>query len=107
MEHQRIRAAEALCSVGYICKIPLHHRYLVLFNMSDIQAKVNSRLTQVSDFLTGNKTATTIPFDPNCTKFPSRKDVPRREDAPEGAYVTIELPRNLADVQKCLGLGNR
>ncbi|KAL8995208.1 MAG: hypothetical protein Q9169_004996 [Polycauliona sp. 2 TL-2023] len=30
-------------------------------------------------------TATTIPFDPNCTKFPSRKDVPKRADAPEGA----------------------
>lgn len=53
--------------------------------MSDIQSKVNTKLTQVTDFLTGNKTATTIPFDPNSTKFPSRKDVPRREDAPEGA----------------------
>ncbi|KAF7898285.1 hypothetical protein EAF00_004731 [Botryotinia globosa] len=53
--------------------------------MSDMQSKVNSRLTQVTDFLTGNKTATTIPFDPNSTKFPNRKDVPRREDAPEGA----------------------
>ncbi|KAL8834501.1 MAG: hypothetical protein Q9205_003096 [Flavoplaca limonia] len=44
-----------------------------------------SRLNQVMDILTRNRTATTIPFDPNCTKFPSRKDVPRRPDAPDGA----------------------
>ncbi|KAL8925944.1 MAG: hypothetical protein Q9208_003257 [Pyrenodesmia sp. 3 TL-2023] len=49
--------------------------------MSDAQARLN----QVKDILTFNKTATTIPFDPNCTKFPSRKDVPRRADAPPGA----------------------
>ena len=44
-----------------------------------------SRLNQVMDILTRNRTATTIPFDPNCTTFPSRKDVPRRPDAPDGA----------------------
>ncbi|KAL8713846.1 MAG: hypothetical protein Q9225_006671 [Loekoesia sp. 1 TL-2023] len=49
--------------------------------MSDAQARLN----QVKDILTFNKTATTIPFDPNCTKFPSRKDVPRRADAPRDA----------------------
>lgn len=49
--------------------------------MSDAQ----SRLNQVKDILTMNKTATTIPFDPNCSKFPNRKDVPRRADAPPGA----------------------
>jgi hypothetical protein len=48
-------------------------------------AKANSRLTKISDFLTGNKTATVIPWDPDCTRFPSRKDVPKREDAPEEA----------------------
>jgi len=53
--------------------------------MADQKSLANSRLTQISDFLTRNKTATTIPWDPDCTKFPSRKDVPRREDAPEGA----------------------
>jgi len=53
--------------------------------MTDQSSKANSRLTKISDFLTGNKTATAIPWDPDCTKFPSRKDVPRREDAPEGA----------------------
>ncbi|KAL9006896.1 MAG: hypothetical protein Q9188_000351 [Gyalolechia gomerana] len=49
--------------------------------MSGAQA----RLSQVKDILTFNKIATTIPFDPDCTKFPSRKDVPRRADAPRDA----------------------
>lgn len=49
--------------------------------MSGAQA----RLSQVKDILTFNKTATTIPFDPDCTKFPNRKDVPRRADAPRDA----------------------
>ncbi|KAL8801457.1 MAG: hypothetical protein Q9182_004423 [Xanthomendoza sp. 2 TL-2023] len=49
--------------------------------MSDAQ----SRLNQVKDILNMNKTATTIPFDPNCTRFPNRKDVPRPVDAPPGA----------------------
>lgn len=52
--------------------------------MSDAQARLN----QVKDVLTFNRTATTIPFDPDCTKFPLRKDVPRRADAPpEAAWV--------------------
>jgi hypothetical protein len=53
--------------------------------MTNPNAKAHNRLIKISDFLTGNKTATTIPWDPDCTKFPNRKDVPRREDAPEGA----------------------
>ncbi|CZT44959.1 uncharacterized protein RSE6_05221 [Rhynchosporium secalis] len=53
--------------------------------MVDSAGKAAGRITQTSDFLSGDKTATTIPFDPDCTKFPIRKDVPRREDAPEGA----------------------
>ena len=31
-----------------------------------------------------NKTATTIPFDPDSTKFPKRKDVPRATYSPPG-----------------------
>lgn len=53
--------------------------------MSDSSSKAKSRLTKISDFLTGSHTATAIPWDPNCTKFPNRNDVPRREDAPAGA----------------------
>jgi len=43
-----------------------------------------SRLSQIKDFLTMNKTATAIPFDPNSTKFPQRKDVPQAKYGPEG-----------------------
>ncbi|KAE8442254.1 hypothetical protein EG329_003514 [Mollisiaceae sp. DMI_Dod_QoI] len=53
--------------------------------MADSSSKANSRLTKLSDFLTGSKTATAIPWDPDCTKFPTRSEVPRREDAPAGA----------------------
>ncbi|KAL8664183.1 MAG: hypothetical protein Q9202_003261 [Teloschistes flavicans] len=49
--------------------------------MSDAQARLN----QVKDTLTFSKTATGIPFDPNCIEFPARLDVPRRPDAPPGA----------------------
>ena len=44
-----------------------------------------SRLTQITDFLTGHKTATTIPWDPNSTKFPLRKDLPAISGAPADA----------------------
>lgn len=32
-----------------------------------------------------SKLATTLPFDPDSTSFPLRKDVPRRDGAPEDA----------------------
>lgn len=32
-----------------------------------------------------NKTATTIPWDPDCTKFPTRKELPKIQGAPESA----------------------
>lgn len=44
-----------------------------------------SRLTQVKDFLTFNKTATTAPFDPDSTIFPLRKDLLPIPGAPPGA----------------------
>ncbi|KAL9615056.1 MAG: hypothetical protein Q9167_000479 [Letrouitia subvulpina] len=51
-------------------------------------SNTQQRLNQVKNILTMNRTATTIPFDPDCTIFPNRKDVPRREDAlPEAAWV--------------------
>jgi len=53
--------------------------------MSSLSNKANSRLTQVADFLTSNKRATTIPFDPDCTIFPSRKELPDIPNAPKGA----------------------
>ena len=32
-----------------------------------------------------NKTATTIPFDPDSTIFPTRKEIPENPSAPKGA----------------------
>ncbi len=56
--------------------------------MTDRMSTAQARLTQIKDFVTMNKTATTIPFDPDCTKFPTRKEVPQRSDAPsEAAWV--------------------
>ena len=54
-------------------------------NMAEHGKHANDRLTHITNFLTGNKIASTIPFDPNCTNFPARRDVPQRDDAPEGA----------------------
>ena len=52
--------------------------------MVDGSSTAQSRLGQVKDFLTMNKSATTIPFDPDSTKFPRRKDVPQPSYAPPG-----------------------
>lgn len=56
--------------------------------MTTQKSTAGLRLTQVKDFLTGNKTATTIPWDPNSTKFPTRKELPKIDGAPdEAAWV--------------------
>ena len=56
--------------------------------MAEPKSTANQRLTQIKDFLTMNKTATTIPWDPNCTKFPTRKELPQIPGAPpEAAWV--------------------
>ena len=52
--------------------------------MAENNSTAQRRLGQVKDFLTMDKTATTIPFDPNCFKFPQRKDVPQAPYAPPG-----------------------
>jgi hypothetical protein len=53
--------------------------------MSEQKGSVNQRLSQVKDFLTMEKTATTIPWDPNSTKFPTRKELPKIPGAPDDA----------------------
>lgn len=53
--------------------------------MSSLSDKANARLTAVADFLTMNKRADTIPWDPNSTIFPARKDLPEIPNAPKGA----------------------
>ena len=52
--------------------------------MTEYKSNAQSRLGQVKDFLTMNTTAMTIPFDPDSTKFPLRKDVPQASYAPPG-----------------------
>ena len=55
--------------------------------MATGRSTAQSRLGQVKDFLTMEKTATTIPFDPNSTKFPRRRDVPQPSYAPSGVQT--------------------
>jgi hypothetical protein len=56
--------------------------------MAEQKSTANQRLTQIKDFLTMNKTATTIPWDPDCTKFPTRKELVDIPGAPkEAAWV--------------------
>lgn len=56
--------------------------------MADQYSTAQSRLGQVKNFLTMNKTATRIPFDPDSTKFPQRKDVPQPTYAPPGLQTS-------------------
>lgn len=53
------------------------------------QKTTGQRLTQIKDFITGQKTAMTIPWDPNSTKFPTRAEgLPKINGAPaEAAWV--------------------
>ncbi|KAF2146047.1 uncharacterized protein K452DRAFT_242544 [Aplosporella prunicola CBS 121167] len=53
--------------------------------MADQKSKARLRLIQIMDFLTMNKTATTIPWDPDSTKFPTRSELPKIPGAPDGA----------------------
>jgi hypothetical protein len=56
--------------------------------MTEPKNTANQRLTQIKDFLTMNKTATTIPWDPDSTIFPTRKELPQIPGAPaEAAWV--------------------
>lgn len=53
--------------------------------MTEQKSTASQRLAQIKDFLTMSKTATTIPWDPNSTKFPTRKELPKIPGAPEDA----------------------
>jgi hypothetical protein len=53
-----------------------------------IMSGPSDRLTKIKDTLTMNKTATAIPWDPDCTIFPTRKNLPTAPGAPpEAAWV--------------------
>ncbi|MCJ1249650.1 hypothetical protein MMC30_006876 [Trapelia coarctata] len=53
--------------------------------MPDGPSTAKKRLTRITDFLMLDKTTMSIPFDPNSTKFPSRKELPDIPGAPKGA----------------------
>ncbi|KAK3059358.1 hypothetical protein LTS18_011061, partial [Coniosporium uncinatum] len=53
--------------------------------MAEIKNTSSVRLTQIKDFLTMQKTATTLPWDPDCTKFPNRSELPEIPGAPKEA----------------------
>ena len=52
--------------------------------MADNKSTAQERLGQVKDVLNMNKTASTIPFDPDASSFPQRKHVPQASYAPPG-----------------------
>jgi len=53
--------------------------------MADQKSTVQTRLAQIKDSLTGQKTALTIPWDPNSTRFPTRHELPKIDGAPDQA----------------------
>ncbi|KAL8792241.1 MAG: hypothetical protein Q9195_005197 [Heterodermia aff. obscurata] len=53
--------------------------------MSDTLSSARQRLTQIQSIMGSSQVEMTLPFDPNATAFPTRKNVPRRDDAPENA----------------------
>lgn len=56
--------------------------------MADLKNTASQRLVQIKDFLTMNKTASKVPWDPNNTIFPTRKELPEIPGAPkEAAWV--------------------
>lgn len=70
-----------------------------------MSSTIGQRLSQTKDYLTGGgkQNAEEIPWNPNSTKFPSRKELPAIPGAPEGAawvwgkedYVFSPLPSSL------------
>ncbi|KAI9679205.1 MAG: hypothetical protein M1817_005224 [Caeruleum heppii] len=59
---------------------------------STIQSTAAQRLAKVTDILTFQKTATSILFDPDSTKFPDRKHLPHIPGAPPGA-LPLDVPK--------------
>ena len=47
--------------------------------------RIQERLQQVKNFLMPDSIPTSIPFNPDSTRFPTRKELPKIPNAPEGA----------------------
>ena len=75
-----------LCTVfpSEVSSCPLSFIFRIPSSMAENKSTAQRRLSQVKDFLTMNKTAATIPFNPDSSKFPLRKDVPQAPYAPPG-----------------------
>ena len=68
-------------------------------------SSIGQKVAQTTGLLGGKKqTASELPWDPNATKFPSRKELPVIPGAPEGAawvwgkddYVFLACPVELS-----------
>lgn len=66
----------------------LHHTFLLYFRLNKPQEMsfIRRRLAQATGFLSGGQQSPDqLPWNPDSTKFPSRKDLPKIPGAPEGA----------------------
>ena len=55
--------------------------------MANHNSKAQGRLERETSLLTSNQNATTIPFNPDGTAFPKRKDVPQAVYSPPGVQT--------------------
>lgn len=78
------RMSEGSPAFDLLCGVSEWINQLLLY-MSDILTSAQQRSSQIQSIMSSNRIEMTLPFDPDSTVFPSRKDVPRRDDAPEGA----------------------
>lgn len=69
--------------------------------MTEQKSTASHRLTQIKDFFTMNKTANTLPWDPNSTKFPTRKELPKIPGAPDDAAWVWGNDDNVSIVLHC------
>ncbi len=56
--------------------------------MASYKSSTHARLEQLKNAFTSVRVATSIPFDPNCTIFPKRKDVPQAPYSPPGVQTS-------------------
>lgn len=48
-------------------------------------SSIHQRLAQTAAIITGRKSSDQLPWDPDSSNFPRRKDLPKLDGAPEGA----------------------
>lgn len=55
--------------------------------MASLKGSPGARLEQLKEIIIPSKLPTSIPFDPDSTKFPKRKDVPQAPYSPHGVQT--------------------